>query len=319
MSIYQNILETIGNTPIVKINKINTLDCEILAKCEYFNCGGSIKDRIAIKMINEAEKENKIKPGLTTLIEPTSGNTGIGLAIVAAIRGYRMIITIPERMSIEKLDVLNALGVEIYRTNNNASHDSEESHFGLAKKLNKEIPNSFVLDQYNNHFNPEAHYESTAKELIAQCDGKIDMICCGVGTGGTITGIAKRIKETLPNCIIVGIDPVGSKVAQPSSLNCEEKSYKIEGIGHNFIPGVLNRSLIDQWVKTDDAESFLMARRLIREEGLLCGGSSGSAMVGALKAASQLKKGQRCSITSLGNSGTLMKQSVVSGDKKKRK
>jgi cystathionine beta-synthase len=247
-------------------------------------------------MIEDAEASGRIKPG-DTLIEPTSGNTGIGLALAAALKGYRMIITLPEKMSQEKVDVLKALGAEIIRTPTEAAFDSPESHIGVAKKLNKEIPNSHILDQYANPSNPLAHYDGTAMELWEQCEGKIDMIVMTAGTGGTLSGVARRLKELNPHVLVVGVDPKGSILAEPEPLNDEKRlqSYIVEGIGYDFIPQVLDRSLVDFWVKTDDAESLVMARRLIREEGLLCGGSSGAALAGAIRAAkSHLKKGQRC-------------------------
>lgn len=258
--------------------------------------GGSVKDRIGKRMVEDAERSGRIKPG-DTLIEPTSGNTGIGLALAAALKGYRMIITLPEKMSQEKVDVLKALGAEIIRTPTEAAFDSPESHIGVAKRLNKEIPNSHILDQYGNPSNPLAHYDGTAAELWDQCDGKIDMVVLTAGTGGTLSGIARRLKELNPKLLVVGVDPKGSILAEPDNINDEKRlqSYVVEGIGYDFIPAVLDRRLVDVWVKTDDAESLIMARRLIREEGLLCGGSSGAAVVGAMKAArTYLKKGQRC-------------------------
>ncbi|CCI44996.1 hypothetical protein ABG067_003516 [Albugo candida] len=296
--VLNSVLEHIGNTPLVRLHKIVKkagLKCDLLAKCEFFNAGGSVKDRIGKRMIEDAMASGRIKPG-DTLIEPTSGNTGIGLALAAAIYGFRMIITLPEKMSQEKVDVLKALGAEIIRTPTEAPFDSPESHIGVAKRLNKEIPNSHILDQYTNPSNPLAHYEGTAQEILDACDDEIDMVVVGAGTGGTITGLARKIKETCPNVIMVGADPKGSILAQPGSLNDENKlqAYQVEGIGYDFIPDVLDRSLVDRWIKTDDAESFRMARRLIREEGLLCGGSCGSAMVAALQAAKDLQKGQKC-------------------------
>ncbi|TMW58925.1 hypothetical protein Poli38472_007070 [Pythium oligandrum] len=297
-AILPDILQAIGQTPMVRINNISKkahLECELLAKCEFFNAGGSVKDRIGKRMVEDAEKSGRLKPG-DTLIEPTSGNTGIGLALAAAIKGYRCIITLPEKMSLEKVNILKALGAEIIRTPTEAAWDSPESHIGIAKRLQQELPNSHILDQYANPSNPLAHYEGTAEEILDQCDGKVDMVVMGVGTGGTISGIAKKLKEKCPGVIVVGVDPEGSILALPDSLNDKNrlKSYKVEGIGYDFVPDVLDRSLIDRWEKTNDQESFIMSRRLIREEGLLCGGSSGSAMAAAVRAASSLQKGQRC-------------------------
>ncbi|KAI8895798.1 tryptophan synthase beta subunit-like PLP-dependent enzyme [Globomyces pollinis-pini] len=297
--ILDNILEHIGGTPMVRLNRIGKeegIECELVVKCEFFNSGGSVKDRIGKRMVEYGEKDGILKPG-ATLIEPTSGNTGIGLALAAAVKGYRAIITLPEKMSQEKVDVLKALGAEIIRTPTEAAWDSPDSHIGVAKRLNKEIENSWIPDQYSNVNNPDAHYYGTAEEIYQQCGGKLDMFVAGVGTGGTIAGIGKRLKELIPDIIIVGVDPNGSILALPESLNPEGiHSYQVEGIGYDFVPDVLNRTYVDKWVKTNDKESFLMARRLIREEGLLCGGSCGTAVVGALIAAKMLKKGQRCCV-----------------------
>ncbi|MBT6796740.1 MAG: cystathionine beta-synthase [Candidatus Marinimicrobia bacterium] len=290
--IYDTILETIGQTPVVKLNKIGKeLDCDLFVKCEYFNPGGSVKDRIGWRMVEDAEKSGRIKPG-DTLIEPTSGNTGQGMALAAAVKGYRCIITMPEKMSKEKQISLEALGAEIVRTPTEAAFDDPNSHIGIAKKLNQEIPNSHILDQYANPSNPNAHYDGTAKEILDDFGTDLHMAVMGVGTGGTITGVAKRLKEEIPGIKIIGADPVGSILGGGTEVS----SYLVEGIGYDFFPEVLNNSLIDEYVKTEDEESFVMARRLIREEGLLCGGSSGTAMVAALKAATHLIKGQNCLI-----------------------
>lgn len=288
--IYSNILETIGKTPVVKINNItNGLKCEIYAKCEYFNPGGSVKDRIGYAMVKNAERKGIIKPG-DTLIEPTSGNTGIGIALAGAILGYKVIITMPEKMSQEKQSVLECLGATIYRTPSEAASDAPESHISLAKKLNEEIPNSHILDQYANKDNPDAHYYGTAEEIICDFGDSLDMFIAGVGTGGTITGTGKRLKEFNPNIQIIGVDPVGSILGGGTEI----APYSVEGIGYDFFPEVLDNNLIDKYIKVNDAESFLMARRLIKEEGLLVGGSSGSAMCAALKACQDLKPGQKC-------------------------
>lgn len=290
-----SILDFIGNTPLVRLNAIpqsEGIQCEMLAKLEYFNAGGSVKDRIGKRMILDAEKSGRIKKG-DVLIEPTSGNTGIGMALTAAVLGYRMIITLPEKMSQEKVDVLKAFGAEIIRTPTEAAWDAPDSHIGVAKRLNKEIKDSHILDQYANPSNPLAHYDGTAEELLAQCDGKIDVLVASAGTGGTISGIARKLKEKLPNIRIVGVDPVGSILALPETLNGEISGYKVEGIGYDFIPTVLDRALVDDWVKTKDQESFTMSRRLIREEGMLVGGSAGSTMAAAIKVAKTMKKGER--------------------------
>ncbi len=288
--IHENILSTIGNTPVVKINKIaKNLDCNVFAKCEFFNPGGSVKDRIGWNMVKEAELSGRIKPG-DTLIEPTSGNTGQGIALAAAVKGYKCIITMPEKMSKEKQIALEALGAEIIRTPTEAKSSDPESHISVAKKLNKEIENSHILDQYSNPSNPEAHYYGTAEEIIKDFNNNLDMVVVSVGTGGTITGIAKRLKEEMPKIKIIGADPEGSILGGGDKVS----SYLVEGIGYDFIPDVLDNSLIDEYIKTKDEESFIMARRLIKEEGLLCGGSCGATMVAALKAASKLKNGQNC-------------------------
>ena len=290
--IHDNILTTIGNTPVVRMNKIGEeLECELFSKCEYLNPGGSIKDRIGWKMVQDAEDEGRIKPG-DTLIEPTSGNTGQGIALAAAVKGYKCIITMPEKMSKEKQIALEALGARIVRTPTEAAYDDPESHIEVAKRMQKEIPKSHILDQYANPSNPRAHYEGTAQEILDDFDDDLSMVVMGVGTGGTITGVAKRLKEIKPEIKIIGADPVGSILGGGKKV----EPYLVEGIGYDFYPKVLRNDLIDEYVKTEDEESFLMARRLIKDEGLLCGGSSGSAMVAALKSAKILKSNQKCMV-----------------------
>ena len=288
--ILENILGAIGKTPIVKLNHIGTdLDCDLYGKCEYLNAGGSVKDRIGLNMIEKAENEGRIKPG-DTLIEPTSGNTGIGMALVAAVKGYRMIITMPEKMSKEKEVVLKVLGAEIVRTPTEAAWDSPESHIEVAKKMQAEIPNSHILDQYANPANPDAHYEYTAQEILDDFDNSLKMVVAGVGTGGTITGMAIKLKEERPGITIIGVDPYGSILGGGD----EVYPYHVEGIGYDFFPNVLNNDLIDEYIKLPDAESFQMARRLIKEEGLLIGGSSGGAVWAAIQKAKKLRNGDKC-------------------------
>jgi cystathionine beta-synthase len=288
-TIFDSILDAVGNTPMVRLARIGRdLPCELVAKCEFMNPGGSVKDRIGVRMLLDAEREGRIKPG-DTLIEPTSGNTGIGIALAAAVRGYRVIITMPEKMSQEKQVVLEALGAEIIRTPTEAAWDSPDSHIGVARRLKEVIPKAHILDQYSNPSNPRAHEEGTAAEILAQCEGKLDALVMTAGTGGTITGVARAIKRAAPQARIIGVDPEGSILAGPGEI----RSYKVEGIGYDFIPDVLDTKLVDQWVKSNDRDSFRVARRLIRQEGLLCGGSSGAAVWAALQVGKTMQPGQR--------------------------
>jgi cystathionine beta-synthase len=288
-NIHDDILQVVGRTPLVRLNRISAeYNVELLAKCEFLNPGGSVKDRIGVRMVLEAEKSGRIKPG-DTLIEPTSGNTGIGIALAAAVRGYKVIITMPEKMSMEKQVVLEALGAKIVRTPTEAAFDHPDSHISVARRLQKEIPNAHILDQYSNPDNPLAHYLDTAGEIIEQTGGRFDYFVASVGTGGTITGCAKRFKEELSNVQVVGADPVGSILGGGD----EVASYMVEGIGYDFFPEVLDNTLIDRYVKTRDRDSFHLARRLIKEEGMLVGGSSGSALYAALEVSKECSGGER--------------------------
>ncbi|CAG2102683.1 unnamed protein product [Medioppia subpectinata] len=295
--ILSNILEQIGDTPLVRLNRIPKeygIRCEVLAKCEYFNAGGSIKDRIALKMVCDAERDGVLREGFT-IIEPTSGNTGIGLAMAAAVKGYKCICVLPQKMSNEKVNVLHALGAKIVRTPNDVSYDSPYSDIKVAQKLCQQIKNSVILDQYRNVNNPLAHYDNTAEEILQQTDHNVDMVVVGAGTGGTLAGIGRKFKEVLPDCKVIGVDPFGSILAQPEDINKSDTTfYEVEGNGHDFIPTVLDRSVVEKWYKSDDKSSLEMSRKLISKEGLLCGGSSGSAVVAALKAAKELREDQRC-------------------------
>jgi len=300
-------LDLIGFTPMVRMSRLAAhleIECELLAKVEFFNAGGSVKDRIAKRMIEEWEKLGKIKPG-DILIEPTSGNTGIGLCIAGALKGYKVIICLPQKMSGEKVNTMKALGAEILRTPTEAAWNAEDSHIFLAARLAKDL-GGHVLDQYNNPGNPLAHYEGTAEEIIEQTGGKLDYMFVSAGTGGTMTGIAKKLKEKIPGVQIVAIDPYGSILAIPDSLNEGSErtgqkrltGYHVEGIGYDFDPTVLDKTLADHWVKTDDDECFTMCREIIRHEGLMIGGSSGSVMAGAYRFIREHKigKGKRVAV-----------------------
>lgn len=294
--ICDSILDTIGNTPLVRLNKITKdegIECEVLVKCEFFNPGGSIKDRIAMRMIEDAEDAGRITPGVSTIIEATSGNTGIGLALACAVKGYRLIVTLPDKMSQEKVDALKSLGAEVIRTPTLAPFDSAESHLGVAIRLSREIPNAVILDQYSNPSNPIAHYDQTAEEIYRQTGGRLDYIVAGVGTGGHITGLSRKLKEKIPGIHVVAVDPEGSVIALPETLNTVRGGYTVEGIGQMFIPRTCLRHGVDTWLKVGNAESFDMARRLVRQEGIFTGGSAGSAVCGALKFARGLPADKR--------------------------
>ncbi len=283
MEIHDNILALIGNTPIVRLPSLNRgIKATILAKLEMFNPGNSVKDRIGIKMIRDAEAAGLLQRG-GTIVEPTSGNTGTGLAIAAALLGYKCVFIMPDKVSQEKISLLKAYGAEVVTTPTAVERDSPESYYSVADRLVREIPGAFQPNQYFNMANPQAHYESTGPEIWRQLEGKIDVFVASVGTGGTISGAARYLKEQNPNVWVVGADPEGSlytgDVARP---------YKVEGIGEDFMPGTMDMDLVDEWVRVGDRDSFEVARRITREEGILVGGSAGTAMYAALEVAKRL-------------------------------
>jgi cystathionine beta-synthase len=292
---YENILGTLGNTPLVKLNKITRgFKGHYFVKAEAFNPGGSVKDRIGLEIIEEAEREGRLRPG-GTIVEATSGNTGLGLAIAAAIKGYRCIFTMPDKMSQEKIRLLKAYGADVIVTPTAVPHESPESYTEVAKRIVRETPNSILANQYFNPKNPEAHYKTTGPEIWEQTGGQIDYFVCGVGTGGTISGVGKFLKEKNPKIKVVGIDPKGSILREyfyTKKFNPVLKTYKVEGIGQDWLPGTLSFDVIDDMVEATDKESFLMARRLTREEGIFVGGSAGTAMAGALKYADRVKENE---------------------------
>ena len=290
---YNNILETIGNTPMVKLNKVvEGLPCLVLAKVETFNPGHSIKDRMALKMVQVAEETGKLKPG-GTIIECTSGNTGMGLALVASIKGYKSIFTTSDKQSKEKMDMLKAVGAEVIICPTNVEPSDPRSYYSVAERLSKEIPNSYWFNQYDNMANSLAHYESTGPEIWEQTDGLITKLVVGVGTGGTISGTAKYLKEKNPNIEIIGIDTYGSvfKKYKETGIFDEKEIYPYitEGIGEDILPKNVDFSLIDHFEKVTDKDGALAARRLAREEGMLLGYSAGSALAGLLQIKDRLK------------------------------
>lgn len=294
--IYSSIIETIGNTPIVRLNKLTgDLPLTIAAKVEYFNPGQSIKDRIAVKMIDDAEEKGLIKPG-GTIIEGTSGNTGMGLALVAIVRGYKCIFTTTDKQSKSKVDLLRALGTEVRVCPTNVEPDDPQSYYSVAKRLSEEIPNSYYPNQYDNLSNTEAHYETTGPEIWEQTEGKITHYVAGMGTGGTITGTARYLKEQNPEIKVIGIDSVGSVYKHYFETGEFDKSvvkpYVTEGIGEDIIPKNIDFDVIDEVVQVNDKNSLITTRKLAREEGLFVGGSCGAAVYGALEYARNNKTGK---------------------------
>lgn len=288
-----SIVDTIGRTPLVRLHKVTRgVAPDVLAKVEYFNPGGSVKDRIGIAIIEDAERAGKLKPG-GTIVEATSGNTGVGLAIAAAVKGYKCIFVMPDKMSDEKIRTLRAYGAKVVITPTAVDKDDPRSYYKVAERLVRETPNAILGNQYHNPANPAIHYATTGPEIWEQTGGQVDAFVAGMGTGGTITGVARYLRERKPDIKIVGVDVAGSllldtwqqgKVPEHPIL----KTYKLEGIGEDFIPSTLDLSLCDLVVQVNDRESFLMARRIVREEGIFVGGSCGAAVAGALKAIPQL-------------------------------
>lgn len=283
MKIFEDIVGVIGNTPLVRLSRIHPPG-NLVAKVESMNPGGSTKERIAVAMIDAAEAEGLLKPG-GTIIEPTSGNTGVGLAMVGATRGYRVICTVPDKVSKEKQDLLKAYGVEVIVTPTEFGPGHPESYYGVADRIAAETEGAFQPNQYFNPFNPEAHYRTTGPEIWEQTDGAIDVLVSGVGTGGTITGAGRYLKEQKPGVEVVGADPEGSIYTK--GPEGEMHQYLVEGVGEDFYPETVDLDLIDRFIEVNDAESFAMTRRLAREEGILVGGSCGMAAHAALEVAAE--------------------------------
>lgn len=277
VQIHDDVLAAIGQTPLVRLGRIHP-NGNLVAKLEFTNPGGSIKERIALSMITAAEKSGLLAPG-GTIVEPTSGNTGVGLALVGAVRGYRVICTVPDKVSREKQDLLRAYGVEVIETPTELLPEHEESYYGVARRLAAEIPGAYRPDQYSNPENPRAHYETTGPEIWEQTEGTVGAVVAGAGTGGTLTGIGRFLKERDPSILIVGADPEGSIYTAPSMDLVHQ--YDVEGVGEDFWPETIDPDVIDEFVMVDDRSSFAMTRRLARSEGILTGGSGGMAVVAA--------------------------------------
>lgn len=293
MDIKENILAAVGDTPLVRINRLNLNPRVVLAaKIEHMNPGGSIKDRVALNMVVRAEREGKLKPG-GTIVEGTSGNTGVGLAMVAAIKGYRVIFTIPDKMSRAKVSALKAYGAQVVVTPTNVAPDDPRSYYSVAARIARETPGAVYLNQYENPANPQSHYETTGPEIWKQTEGKVDVVVIGAGTGGTISGVGKFLKEKNAAIRVVAADTVGSIYTDyfKTGTIVEPHPYRIEGIGEDILPATMDFSVVDEFIQVGDDEGFDMTRRLAREEGILVGTSSGATLVAALEVAQRMEKG----------------------------
>jgi len=294
-----NVIEALGHTPLVQLNSVTKgMRTPVAAKLEMLNPGGSVKDRIGIRMVEEAERKGWLKPG-GTIVEPTSGNTGVGLAMAAAVKGYSCIFVMPDKVAPEKVALLRAYGAQVVTTPTAVERDSPESYYSVADRLTREVPNAFQPNQYFNPMNPRTHYETTGPEIWQQSGGKVTHFVAGVGTGGTISGVAKYLKEQNPGIQVIGADPEGSIYTQPDDIH----TYKVEGVGEDFWPGTFDPTLVNEWVKVTDKDSFSAARRLTREEGILIGGSGGLAVHAALEVARRVDDPKALVVVLLPDSG----------------
>jgi cystathionine beta-synthase len=299
-----NILEAIGNTPLIRLNRVTKdIQADVYVKADYLNPGGSVKDRIGIFMIDEAERKGLLKPG-GTIIEGTSGNTGMGLALVACVRGYKVVFTITDKQSREKIDLLKAFGAEVIVCPTAVEPDDPRSYYSVAKKLAREIPNSFYPNQYENQMNPESHYQTTGPEIWNDTEGKITHFVCGMGTGGTISGVGRFLKEKNPQVKIIGVDPIGSLYYEffKTGKVGKAKTYVVEGIGEDIFPTTMHFDVLDDILQITDEESFVWARRLAKQEGIFTGGSGGGCISAALRLARECKKGD-CIVAFLPDTG----------------
>jgi cystathionine beta-synthase len=318
LRVYEDILQTIGHTPLVHLARIGKgLPCPLYAKVESFNPGGSVKDRIGLNMIEEAERSGRLKAG-GTVVESTSGNTGVGLAIVCALKGYRAVFVMPDKMSNEKIQLLRAYGARVVITPTAVEPDDPRSYYNVAKRIVAETPNAILANQYHNPENPLSHYHSTGPEIWEQTQGRVTDVVIGMGTGGTISGVGRYLKEQNPKICVVGVDPEGSILMETWQQghipdDVRPKTYKVEGIGEDFLPSTLDLSMIDEIIRVGDRESFLWTRRLVKEEGIFCGGSSGTAVAGAVRYARSLSP-DRLVVVILPDSGSRYLSKIFNDD-----